>query len=173
VLQHAVQQAARGRQWDAAVVLIRHLGGQDRPAAKSLLAGVLAGDPAAALAVQQSLLASWLDSETEQQRAALKQEAQEVARQRAGLQQLLIGVAGTHKRIEAAHAAAAVSAAAEDVREYSASHADKGGQAAAAHLTSGQVKGAQTAEASSAKVRRSVSKLATLVGAVMVVRLDW
>jgi hypothetical protein len=118
VLQHAVQQAARSRQWDAVVKLIRHLGGQDRHAAKALLAGMFdAGNPAAALALQDSLLTSWLDSETEQQRAALKQEAQQVSRQRAGLQQLLIGVAATHSRIEAARGASSAAAAAGNMEQ--------------------------------------------------------
>jgi hypothetical protein len=106
VLQHAVQQAAHSRQWEAAVLLIKQLGARDRPAATALLAGMFdAGNPTAALAVQHSLLTSWLDSETEQQRAALKQEAQEVSMQRVGLQQLLIGAAGAHSRVEAAQSA--------------------------------------------------------------------
>jgi hypothetical protein len=185
--QHAAgstQQAARSRQWDAAVLLIRQLGGRDRHAAKALLAGMFeAGNPAAALAVQHSLLASLLDSETEQQRAALKQEAQEVSRQRAGLQQLLIGVAGTHSRIEAARAccsasgaAAAAAAAAWNVEQCGATYADSSERAAAAaaaaHVTPLQVTGAQPARASRKllTVSRRVSMLLKLPGAVVVTR---
>jgi hypothetical protein len=136
VLQHAVQKAAHSRQWDAAVLLIRHVGGRDRPAATALLAGIFDdGNPTAALAVQRSLLTSWLDSETEQQRAAPKQEAQEVSRQRVGLQQLLIGVAGMHNRIEAAQAAIGAAETVNNVQQQCrATHEDNSVQAAAAHV---------------------------------------
>jgi hypothetical protein len=171
VLQHAVQQAARYRQWDAAVLIIRHVGGQDRPAADALLAGMYAGNLTAALAVQQSLLKSWLDSETEQQRAALKQEAQEVLQQRAGLQQLLVGVAGTHSRIEAAWAASGAAAPVEDVQQLEGTHADVSMRAAAADGASVQVEGAQSAQTSLLAVSFGVVLLDLLAAVVVIRRL--
>jgi hypothetical protein len=110
VIQGAVLKAAECRKWDAAVLLIRQLGRQNKDAAVELLTGPVAAfsflslEDAAAL--QGSLLAVWLDSETEQQRVQLKKQARELSSQRLELQQLLVGVAGMHRQAVAAQTAA-------------------------------------------------------------------
>jgi uncharacterized protein YfaP (DUF2135 family) len=92
--KRAVDTAVAAGKLDVAVVLVKHLHMQDRAAAAALLADICEGASAEeAVALQQSVLDGWLDSECEQQRAALEMEKQELKVQRVGLQQLLVGVA--------------------------------------------------------------------------------
>jgi hypothetical protein len=62
------------------------------------------------------MLDGWLDSETEQQRAALEKERQGLQVQRLGLQQLLVGVACMQRQACRRHGATVVPAAAPSLQ---------------------------------------------------------
>ncbi|KAF6262325.1 hypothetical protein COO60DRAFT_648561 [Scenedesmus sp. NREL 46B-D3] len=124
IVQKAGWRAVQAQHWDAAAVLVKHTSRQDNLGAAALLAQMHnAASATAAVAFQPSLLDGWLISETEQQRAAMEEERRALEVDRAGLQQLLVGVACMHKHAAAAQAAAPGPAGAQPGR---ATHTDRG-----------------------------------------------
>jgi hypothetical protein len=103
----AVRTACGAKQWDAAWLLLKQLRRHDSAAAAQLLVTMTSMWPASAAATAlERMIDGWLDSETEQQRAALEKERQGLQVQRLGLQQLLVGVACMQRQAAVVPAAA-------------------------------------------------------------------